>query len=66
MFQGSALRRGAFLVVASGAIAPHAQAGPWTLAQGAQQWFLTISREDADFGQAWRTDDYSELGLGDG
>ena len=31
-----------------------------------QQWFVTISREEGDFGEAWRTDDYSELGLGDG
>ncbi len=66
MFPRSALGRGALLVAASGAIAPNAHAGAWTLAEGVQQWFATISREDGDFGQAWRTDDFSELGLGDG
>lgn len=43
-----------------------ANAGAWTLPEGQQSWFATISRESGDFGQAWRADDFSELGLGDG
>jgi hypothetical protein len=66
MFPRGALGRGILLVAASGAVAPNAHAGAWTLAEGMQKWFATISREDGDFGQAWRTDDFSELGLGDG
>jgi hypothetical protein len=61
-----ALCRGALLVAASGAVAPHADAGAWSLAQGVQQWFATISREEGDFGEAWRTDDFTEIGIGDG
>lgn len=66
MFPGSALGRGVLFVAASGALAPGAHAGAWTLAEGVQRTFATISREDGDFGQAWRTDDFSEIGLGDG
>lgn len=66
MISNGARWRGILLVAASGAIAPNANAGAWTLAEGVQTWFATISREDGDFGQAWRTDDFGELGLGDG
>jgi len=31
-----------------------------------QQWFATLSRETGDFGEAWRADDFGEIGLGDG
>jgi hypothetical protein len=54
MFSGGALRRGVLLAAAGGAIAPNAHAGAWALADGMQKWFATISREDGDFGQAWR------------
>ena len=66
MFSGRALRRGVLLAAAGGAIAPNAHAGAWALADGMQKWSATISREDGDFGQAWQTDDFSELGLRDG
>jgi len=66
MFSGGALRRGVLLAAAGGAIAPNAHAGAWALADGMQKWFATISREDGEFGQPWRTDDFSELGLRDG
>ena len=66
MLSGGALRRGALLAAAGGAIAPNAHAGAWALADGMQKWFATISREDGEFGQPWRTDDFSELGLRDG
>lgn len=66
MLRKGARWRGVVLVTASSVIAPSASAGAWTLAEGAQKWFATVSREDGDFGQAWRTDDFSELGLGVG
>jgi hypothetical protein len=66
MLQTGALLRGTLLVAAGGAVAPDADAGAWTLAQGVEKWFVTISREDGDFGEAWRTDNFTELGLGDG
>lgn len=53
-------------MVASGALAPAAEAGAWALAEGAQQTFATISRETGDFGESWRADDFYEAGLGDG
>ena len=43
-----------------------AHAGAWSLPEGQQTWFVTVSRESGDFGQAWRTDDFNEMGLGDG
>lgn len=58
--------RGALLLAAGGVVAPAAEAGAWSLPQGAQQWFATISRETGTFGQAWRADDFVEAGLGDG
>jgi len=66
MFFVDALGRGVLLVAAGSAFAPNAHAGAWTLAEGMQTWFATISREDGDVGQAWRTNDFSELGLSDG
>lgn len=50
--------------VAAGAQPAHA--GAWSLPQGVQQWLATLSRETGDFGEAWRADDFSEFGLGDG
>ena len=50
--------------IAAGASPAHA--GAWSLPEGVQQWFATISRETGDFGEAWRADDFSEFGLGDG
>lgn len=41
MFTGRALGRGVLLVVASGAAAPLAHAGAWTLAEGMQKWFAS-------------------------
>lgn len=58
--------RGAVLLATSGAIAPVANAGAWSLKEGEQQWFATVSRETGDFGQAWRADDFTEVGVGDG
>jgi hypothetical protein len=43
-----------------------AHAGAWSLPEGEQTWFATVSRESGDFGQAWRADDFNEIGLGDG
>jgi len=60
------LLRGAALIFTCGALAPSANASAWALAEGVQQTFATISRESGDFGQSWRADDYTELGLGDG
>jgi len=34
--------------------------------EGEQQWYATVSRETGDFGQAWRADDFTEVGGGDG
>lgn len=61
-----ALLRGAVLIVAGGALTPQAHASAWALAEGVQRTFATVSRESGDFGQSWRADDYTELGLGDG
>lgn len=50
-------------------LAPTAQpahAGAWSLPADAHSWFATISRETGDFGEAWRADDFTEIGLGDG
>ena len=33
---------------------------------GAHSWLASISRETGDFGEAWRADDFTELGMGDG
>lgn len=46
--------------------APGANAGAWSLPQGAQSWLATLSHETGDFGDAWRADDFTEMGLGDG
>lgn len=43
-----------------------AHAGAWSLPAGAHSWLATISRETGDFGEAWRADDFTEIGLGDG
>lgn len=58
--------RSAWLLAGAGALAPWAHAGAWSLPEGEERTFATVSREAGDFGQAWRTDSYSELGLGDG
>lgn len=54
------------MVAGASAAAPMAHAGAWSLPEGQQTWFVTVSRESGDFGQAWRTDDFNEMGLGDG
>lgn len=62
-------RAGARSILALASTAPLAQpahAGAWSVAEGVQQWFATISHETSDFGEAWRADDFVELGLGDG
>ena len=33
---------------------------------GAHSWLASISRETGDFGEAWRADDFTEIGMGDG
>jgi hypothetical protein len=66
MGDSSRALRGALLLAASGSVAPEAFASAWSLPEGVEQWFATISREAGDFGQAWRTDDYNEMGLGEG
>lgn len=67
MVGGRAALGGAVLIsAASGFAAPAAHASAWSLPAGTQQWFATISRETGDFGEAWRADDYVEIGLGDG
>lgn len=66
MVGGSVRLRGAFLFAASSSLAPVAHAGAWSVADGEQQWFATVSRESGDFGQAWRADDFTEVGIGDG
>lgn len=63
---GSLRLRGALLLATSSTLAPVAHAGAWSVPADAQQWFATISRETGDFGEAWRADDFVELGLGDG
>lgn len=54
------------LLAGTAPLAQPAFAGAWATPEGKQQWFATISRESGDFGQAWRADDYTEYGLGDG
>jgi hypothetical protein len=56
----------AFPLACFAPIAPSAEAGAWSLPEGVQQWLATISRETGDFGEAWRADDFTEIGLGDG
>lgn len=63
---GSVRLRGALVLAASSTLAPAAHAGAWSVADGEQKWFATISRETGDFGQAWRADDFTEIGIGDG
>jgi hypothetical protein len=36
------------------------------LPAGAHSWLASISRETGDFGEAWRADDFTEIGMGDG
>lgn len=55
-----------FACCCGGAVVPNAHAEACTLTEGMQKWFATISRQDGDFGQAWRTCYSSELSLGDG
>jgi hypothetical protein len=66
MVGGRTLLKGALLLVTGSAAAPAAEASAWALAEGVQQTFATVSRETGDFGQSWRADDYTELGLGEG
>ncbi len=66
MVGGDFRLRGTWLLAASASLAPAAHAGAWSLKPGEQQWFATVSREAGDFGQAWRADDFTEAGLGDG
>ena len=66
MVGGRIRLRGALLLAASASLAPAAHAGAWSLEPGEQQWFANVSREAGDFGQAWRADDFTEVGLGDG
>lgn len=54
------------MLAGGGTLAPAAHAGAWTLQEGQQSWFATVSRETGDFGQAWRADDFTEFGVGDG
>jgi hypothetical protein len=58
--------RSALILAGVEALSPVAHAGAWALPEGEERWFASVSRESGDFGQAWRTDSYSELGLGDG
>ncbi len=58
--------RGVVLLATSGSLAPVANAGAWSVPAGEQQWHATVSRETGDFGQAWRADDFTEVGIGDG
>ena len=66
MGRGQFALRSAVMVAGAGVATPMAHAGAWSLAEGQQSWFATISRESGDFGQAWRADDFSEFGVGDG
>ena len=66
MVGGRAAARSILLLAGTAPLAQPAHAGAWSLAEGMQQWFATISHESGDFGQAWRADDYTEYGLGDG
>jgi hypothetical protein len=66
MVGGRAAARSILLFVGAAPLAQPAHAGAWSLAEGTQQWSATVSRETGDFGQAWRADDYTEYGLGDG
>jgi hypothetical protein len=63
---GRAAARSILAFVGTAQLAQPAHAGAWSLPQGLHQWFATVSRETGDYGQAWRADDYVELGLGDG
>jgi hypothetical protein len=57
-----------WLAVMSG-VAPLAEpacAGAWTQKAGDQQWIATVSRETGEFGEAWRADDYIDVGFGGG
>ena len=58
--------RSALILAGVEALSPVAHAGAWSLPEGEERWFASVSRESGDFGQAWRTDSYSELGIGDG
>ena len=66
MVGGRAGARSVLLLAGAGALAQPAEAGAWAIAEGVQQWFANISRETGDFGEAWRADDFTEYGLGDG
>jgi hypothetical protein len=44
-------------------LAQPAVAGAWTQAPGDQQWIASISREENDFGEAWRADDLVAFGF---
>lgn len=63
--KGIALR-GALMLASGASLAPMAHAGAWSLPEGQESWFATVSRESGDFGQAWRADDFTEFGVGDG
>jgi hypothetical protein len=47
-------------------LAGPAFAGAWTPGAGVQQTFVTVSREENDFGEVWRSDAFSEHGFGGG
>lgn len=66
MVGGGVRLRGVMLLAASSPLAPIAHAGAWSVPEGKQQWYATVSRETGDFGQAWRADDFTEVGVGDG
>lgn len=66
MVGGSAHLRGVLLFATSAFAAPPALASGWSIDAGEQKWFSSVSRESGDFGQAWRADDFTEFGLGDG
>lgn len=59
----SALWRGA-LVVGRSVTVPGGH--PRARAESAQKWFETVCREGGHVRKAWRTDDFSKMGLGDG
>lgn len=66
MGEGRAGTRTLLFLAGTTSLAQPAFAGAWAMPEGKQQWSATVSRESGDFGQAWRADDFVELGLGDG
>lgn len=66
MVGGRAGTRTLLFLMGTTSLAQPAFAGAWAVPEGKQQWFANVSRETGDFGEAWRADDYTEYGLGDG